>query len=89
MFNTFHAGFPVIRWPLYHLFHSSHFLLSSIERMPPIGSDHFALLTELQYVPSAGAKQDGLGVDADDQSRGRAIAREQDVGKEDVPQPGE
>jgi endonuclease/exonuclease/phosphatase (EEP) superfamily protein YafD len=50
MFNTFHTGYPFMRWPLDHIFHSDHFELSTIQRMPSIDSDHFPLLTELIYV---------------------------------------
>lgn len=51
MFNTFHAGYFFIRWPLDHLFHSHHFRVRSIKRLPITGSDHFALLTHLVYLP--------------------------------------
>lgn len=50
MFNTFHAGYPFMRWPLDHIFHSDHFMLSKITRMPTIDSDHFPLLSELMYL---------------------------------------
>ena len=50
MFNTFHASYPILRWPLDHIFHSEHFELGSIQRMPSIDSDHFPLLSELVYV---------------------------------------
>ncbi|GAA6183383.1 hypothetical protein NBRC116595_06310 [Aliiglaciecola sp. NS0011-25] len=46
-FNTFHADYPIIRWPLDHLFHSQHFMLADIKRLPSIDSDHFPLYTEL------------------------------------------
>ncbi|MEL0628327.1 endonuclease/exonuclease/phosphatase family protein [Psychromonas aquatilis] len=49
MFNTFHASYPILRWPLDHIFHSEHFTLGSLKRMPSIGSDHFPLLSELIY----------------------------------------
>lgn len=48
MFNTFHADFKFIRWPLDHLFHSENFELIELTRMPTIGSDHFPLYTKLQ-----------------------------------------
>lgn len=51
MFNTFHADYAFLRWPLDHIFHSDHFTLNTIERMPSIGSDHFPLLSELMYEP--------------------------------------
>lgn len=47
MFNTFHADYWFMRWPLDHLFHSSHFKLHTITRLYIKGSDHFALLTKL------------------------------------------
>lgn len=47
-FNTFHAGYPLVRWPLDHLFHSTHFRLVNLRCLPPFGSDHFALLSELE-----------------------------------------
>jgi len=50
MFNTFHASYPIMRWPLDHIFHSQHFELGTIQRMPSIDSDHFPLLSELVYV---------------------------------------
>jgi len=89
MFNTFHADYPFLRWPLDHLFHSQNFALESIQRLPSIGSDHFALLTQLAFSPVEGASQDGLDPDASDHDWSEDIAEEQDVGKDDVPQPGE
>lgn len=88
MYNTFHAQYPFLRWPLDHLFHSEHFTLKSIERLPSIGSDHFALLTRLVFSPDKGQSQDGLSPDADDQDWSEDIVDEQDVRKADVPKPG-
>lgn len=53
MFNTFHANYPFMRWPLDHIFHSEHFELGTIQRMPSIDSDHFPLLSELVYIEQA------------------------------------
>ncbi|MFK7891267.1 MAG: endonuclease/exonuclease/phosphatase family protein [Granulosicoccus sp.] len=47
VFNTFHAHFRFIRWPLDHVFVSSHFRLIDLQTLPDIGSDHFPLLAEL------------------------------------------
>ena len=46
-FNTFHTQLPFLRWPLDHLFHSDHFMLVKMKRLPKFGSDHFPLLIEL------------------------------------------
>jgi len=89
MFNTFHAEYPFMRWPLDHLFHSQHFTVVSIKRLPYFGSDHFPLLTELSLTPTKGEEQEGLSADTDDQSRGRSVAEEQGASAKDVPTPGE
>lgn len=46
-FNTFHAKSRWVRWPLDHVFHSEHFNLVEIKRLPGYGSDHFPLFTKL------------------------------------------
>ncbi|WP_151633868.1 endonuclease/exonuclease/phosphatase family protein [Noviherbaspirillum aerium] len=70
MFNTFHADHWFLRWPLDHLFHSRHFTLSFIKRLPSFGSDHFPVLVELVYDEPAGASQEGLVADAADEELG-------------------
>lgn len=89
MFNTFHAKYPFLRWPLDHLFSSHHFTVVSIKRLPYFGSDHFPLLTELCYTPARRDDQEGLEADTADRSRARSIAKEQDASAKDVPSPGE
>ena len=89
MYNTFHVKYPFLRWPLDHLFHSKHFTLRSIQRLPSIGSDHFPLLTRLMLSPVRGAHQEGLNPDAADHEWSKEIAEEQEVNKNDVPRPGE
>lgn len=56
-FNTFHADFPFLRWPLDHAFHSKHFKLCTIKRLPYIHSDHFPIFVKLQYESSAKFEQ--------------------------------
>lgn len=51
--NTFHVDYPFLRWALDHIFHSPCFTLIGIERLPSIGSDHFPMMTTLQYEPCA------------------------------------
>ncbi len=88
MFNTFHADYWFLRWPLDHLFHSSHFALADIRRLRKFGSDHFPLLTELIYAPGRHVEQHSPDADADDRSQGKAKAMDENVGKNDVPRPG-
>lgn len=85
MFNTFHADYPFLRWPLDHLFHSSHFRVKNIKRLPSIGSDHFPLFTVLVYDPAGRAEQEGLDADAEDHAQAKEVAEEQNVSKRDVP----
>ena len=87
MFNTFHADYPLMRWPLDHLFHSHHFTLRSIERLPSIGSDHFPLFTSLSFTPAQKEEQDGLTAEREDRQRATEIANEKEVSKAAVPIP--
>ncbi|MBW2428182.1 MAG: endonuclease/exonuclease/phosphatase family protein [Deltaproteobacteria bacterium] len=88
MFNTFHADYWFMRWPLDHLFHSRHFTLSRISRLRSFGSDHFALFTELVFEAGCNDKRSGLEADEEDLSWAKAKADDQGVNKNDVPQPG-
>ena len=85
IFSTFHVDYPFLRWPLDHLFHSSHFTLKSIRRLPPIGSDHFALFTVLMFTPNQGKEQTGLEACTADRDKARAVSKEKKVSKKDVP----
>lgn len=61
MYNTYNAEHWYMRWPLDHIFHGEAFTVRRLERLGQIGSDHFPLLSELQFEPSAAAEQNGLG----------------------------
>lgn len=52
-FNTFHANYWLLRWPLDHVFHTNDFTLVDIARERPIGSDHFPMYIKLNYEPRA------------------------------------
>jgi endonuclease/exonuclease/phosphatase (EEP) superfamily protein YafD len=66
MFNSFHARYWPLRWPLDHVFISDDFLLRDIERLPAFGSDHFPILIRLDHHPRAAAVIDPPKADADD-----------------------
>ena len=85
LFNTFHVDFPFLRWPLDHLFHSSHFNVKNIQRLPSIGSDHFPLYTVLVYDPVEGANQEGLQANGQDHIQAKRVSEKKDVSKKDVP----
>ena len=46
-YPTFNANYPLLRWPLDHLFVSPHFELIELELLPDIGSDHLAIFFRL------------------------------------------
>ena len=89
MFNTFHAHYWFLRWPLDHIFHSHHFTVASINRLPKFGSDHFALLTKLYYENGSNAKEAGLDEEKGDRAWANEKIQNQDVHANDVPTPGE
>jgi endonuclease/exonuclease/phosphatase (EEP) superfamily protein YafD len=85
MFNTFHAGHWYMRWPLDHLFHSRHFTLSGIRRLRVIGSDHFALYTELVHTPGQFSPDNHLEADAEDRELAERKMAQKNVDESDVP----
>lgn len=47
LYNSYNAKIPVVRWPLDHIFHSTHFGVIRIKRLSKFGSDHFPIIAEL------------------------------------------
>ena len=70
-FNTFHAHYPIFRWPLDHIFHEASFTLIGLERLRNIGSDHFPVFSTLQYEPKAEVHQEAPEADAEDHKEAR------------------
>lgn len=87
MYNTFHARYWFMRWPLDHLFVSRHFTLCRLQRLGYFGSDHFPIFAELAF-EEAGAGRRGLEPDAADQAAARAKVQDESVDASDVPRPG-
>ena len=63
--NTFHVNYPFLRWTLDHIFHSTCFTVVDIKRLPSIGSDHFPVMTTLQYEPEKTSQQEQNGPNAE------------------------
>ena len=53
MYSTFHARYPILRWPLDHIFHEASFTLIRLKRLGYVGSDHFPVLIDLAYEPNS------------------------------------
>lgn len=71
MFSTFNAKYPLLRWPLDHVFCSSDFTLVALRRLASFGSDHFPILAVLQHTPGADVVHDGPAAEAADRERAR------------------
>ena len=56
-YPTFNANYPLLRWPLDHLFVSPHFELMSIDLLGDIGSDHFPIFFRLCLKGSASERK--------------------------------
>ena len=51
-YSTYHAKYKLLRWPLDHVFCSSHFYLNELRRLKSIDSDHFPILIEVSLMPT-------------------------------------
>lgn len=71
MFNSFHAKYWYLRWPLDHLFHSEEFRLLEMRRLEYFGSDHFPIYIKLAYAPTLSDKQQPEGNNSGDHERAR------------------
>jgi endonuclease/exonuclease/phosphatase (EEP) superfamily protein YafD len=81
MYNSFHAKYFFMRWPLDHVFFSEDFLLIDIQRLPAIGSDHFPILVRVAYAPREQAKNDPpLPADAEAREEGAEKVRDEREG---------
>ena len=75
-YSTFHADHWWLRYPLDHVFHSDHFALVELRRLPHVGSDHFPILIELEIDPAVMPLQEGPDADAEDAEEGEEMVEE-------------
>ena len=87
-YPTFTAQYPLLRWPLDHLFLSPHWKVRSIERLEDIGSDHFPIAftvcltdraAERQVAPNASATTEAEA--SEEVAEGKQEKREEDRGE--------
>jgi endonuclease/exonuclease/phosphatase (EEP) superfamily protein YafD len=86
MFNSFHAGYRLLRWPLDHIFVSGDFLLRDMQRLPGFGSDHFPILIVLDHHPRAAEVTEPPKADAEDHAE--ADRKLEQVGLDPAQVPG-
>ncbi|SDN90378.1 endonuclease/exonuclease/phosphatase family protein [Vreelandella arcis] len=75
MFSTFHAQYPILRWPLDHIFVSEHFMLGNMRRLAGFGSDHFPILATLCYRPGRKDEHENPKASAEEQSEAHQTIR--------------
>jgi endonuclease/exonuclease/phosphatase (EEP) superfamily protein YafD len=71
LYPTFNAKWPLLRWPLDHIFFSDDFLLGRIVRLPHIQSDHFPILISLYRTDRAPRLQEAPEATAEDHRAAR------------------
>ncbi|TWU21030.1 hypothetical protein Pla52o_40620 [Novipirellula galeiformis] len=81
-FNSFHADRRWMRFPLDHVFHSTHFTIRDMKRLEHVGSDHFPIFIDLQLEPAAKEDQEPLDKKASDAGEAdeRIDRAEEDLG---------
>lgn len=65
-FNSFHAKYFFLRFPLDHVFISTDFKLKKISRLSNFNSDHFPIFIQLQYESRASDEQESMEPSASD-----------------------
>jgi endonuclease/exonuclease/phosphatase (EEP) superfamily protein YafD len=76
LYATFNAKYPLIRWPLDHIFHSKEFRLINLEKLEHVGSDHFPIYIKLSFEPENGQEQQPLPSGKKDQEEAHKKIRE-------------
>lgn len=58
LYPTFPVAYPLVRCPLDHVFHSNHFRLVELKRLPSVESDHFPMYISLSLETTAELTQE-------------------------------
>lgn len=83
LYSTFNANWPLLRWPLDHVFSNNSFTLVEMRRLRHIGSDHFPLFIVLCHRPDAAAAQPDPEPEPEDLRRAEEAIRD---GREEAKQ---
>lgn len=74
-YNTFHAKYPFLRWPLDHIFISDHFKLRTLKVLPEIGSDHFPVFSHLHLMSNPSPENESVNEEPDREEKDRAVEK--------------
>jgi len=74
LFNTYHARYPFLRYPLDHVFVSEHWAVNALTTKRVPGSDHFAMYGELQL--AGGGAVEEPEADAEDAEEARELVED-------------
>lgn len=75
-FNSFDARYWFLRWPLDHIFHSKHFEIEELRRLPFVGSDHFPMLYRLVLHGEGNNEMSGEATAADKAEAKKVVSAE-------------
>lgn len=84
LFSTFHAKYPILRWPLDHVFVTEHFTLVGMQRLDYFGSDHFPILATFCYRPSRKDEHETPEADAEERSEASETIQEGKTEKQET-----
>lgn len=76
LYSTFPVKYPLMRCPLDHVFHSKHFRLVELQRLPNIGSDHFPMYISLALETTAHLMQEEPAADTADHKEAEEMIEE-------------
>lgn len=76
LYSSFHAHHWFIRFPLDHVFHSNHFRLVELKRLPNTGSDHFPIFIALSYEQTAELTQEEPEATVEEEQEGDEMLEE-------------
>jgi endonuclease/exonuclease/phosphatase (EEP) superfamily protein YafD len=75
-YPTYNANWPLLRWPLDHVFFEPEFSLMRLAVLGDIGSDHFPLYAALCHAPGVEQRQNQPELDPEDLERAREAIRQ-------------
>jgi hypothetical protein len=76
MYSTFPVKYPLLHFPLDHIFHTQHFRLVELRRLKNVGSDHFPVYVTLSLETTAKFTQEAPEADTEDHAEAHETIQE-------------